>query len=147
MQSEWHTTAREDTQSTRRCDAWLRIRNLWWQTQTRSTRRWDWKEEFSRIMWIEVLWFKFYLGMKLNTVRGLLTVCAQENWGGYMRVKKRNVDRLRWQKCLLFLYQSNQCSPCKAFLSVVAGCWPGTFVGLKKLSHQSTETTNTTEDV
>lgn len=88
MQSERHTTAREDTQSTRRCDAWLRIRNLWWQTKTRSTRRWDWKEEFSRILWIEVLWFKFYLGMKLNTVRGLLTVCAQENGGGCMRKKK-----------------------------------------------------------
>lgn len=26
--------------------------------------------------------------MKLNTVRGLLTVCAQENGGGYMRKKK-----------------------------------------------------------
>lgn len=26
--------------------------------------------------------------MKLNTVRGLLTVCAQENGGGYMREKK-----------------------------------------------------------
>ena len=60
----------------------------------------------------------------------------------YEREKKRNVDsRLRRHKCLLFLYQSNQCSPCKASLSVVAGCWPGTFVGLKKLSHQSTETT------
>lgn len=29
-------------------------------------------------MWIDVLWFIFYLGMKLNTVGGLLTVCAQE---------------------------------------------------------------------
>lgn len=26
--------------------------------------------------------------MKLNAVRGLLTVCAQENGGGYMREKK-----------------------------------------------------------
>ena len=49
-------------------------------------------------MWIDVLWFIFYLGMKLNTVGGLLTVCAQEGGGGYMREreKKRNVDsRLR----------------------------------------------------
>ena len=75
-------------------------------------------------------------------INGLRT----REWGWVYEKKKRNVDRLRCQKCLLFLYQSNQCSPCKAFLSVVAGCWHGTFVGLKKLSHQSTETTNTTED-
>lgn len=73
-------------------------------------------------------------------INGLRT----REWGW---VYEKNVDRLRFQKGLLFLYQSNQCSPCKAFLSVVAGCWHGTFVGLKKLSHQSTETTNTTEDV
>lgn len=76
-------------------------------------------------------------------INGLRT----REWGWVNEKKKRNVDRLRFQKGLLFLYQSNQCSPCKAFLSVVAGCWHGTFVGLKKLSHQSTETTNTTEDV
>ena len=76
-------------------------------------------------------------------INGLRT----REWGWVYEKKKRNVDRLHFQKGLLFLYQSNQCSPCKAFLSVVAGCWHGTFVGLKKLSHQSTETTNTTEDV
>ena len=75
-------------------------------------------------------------------INGLRT----REWGWVYEKKKRNVDRLRFQKGLLFLYQSNQCSPCKAFLSVVAGYWHGTFVGLKKLSHQSTETTNTTED-
>ena len=84
--------------------------------------------------------------MKLNTVRELLTVCAQESGWVYEK-KKKECGQATVKKCLLFLYQSNQCSPCKAFLSVVAGCWPGTFVGLKKLSHQSTETTNTTEDV
>ena len=147
MQSERHTTAREDTQSTRRCDAWLRIRNLWWQTQTRSTRRWEWKEEFftnyvNRSVVVQIL-----TGHEVKYRERIINGLRTREWGWVYEKKKRNVDRLRFQKGLLFLYQSNQCSPCKAFLSVVAGCWHGTFVGLKKLSHQSTETTNTTEDV
>ena len=53
-------------------------------------------------MWIEVLWFKFYLGMKLYTVRGLLIVCAQENGGGYMRGKKKECGQATVTKVLTF---------------------------------------------
>lgn len=151
MPSERHTTAREDTQATRRCDTWRKDMEFIMRDA----------HSFNPKMRLEGRIFTNYVNRSVvvqilsghevkyreRIINSLRT--RELGWVYFSKKKgiKRNVDRLRWQKCLLFLYQSNQCSPCKAFLSVVAGCWPGTFVGLKKLSHQSTETTNTTEDV
>lgn len=147
MQSERHTTAREDTQSTRR------VRRVAKDKKFMMTDA----DSFNSQMRLEGRIFTNYVnrsvvvqiltGHEVKYRERIINGLRTREWGWVYEKKKRNVDRLRFQKGLLFLYQSNQCSPCKAFLSVVAGCWHGTFVGLKKLSHQSTETTNTTEDV
>lgn len=91
MQSERHTTAREDTQSTRRCDAWLRIRNLWWQTQTRSTRRWEWKEEFftnyvNRSVVVQIL-----TGHEVKYRERIINGLRTREWGWVYEKKKKGM--------------------------------------------------------